>query len=204
MDGHYDLVVSGKIVLPALWEKVVEPGMEVSMHMWPMPESPSQGQGPSPPGGHQIGHRTREYGSSNLGSPRPPRPPPSHNHRSPAILPPPSPPSNHQYRSEGSPESEILSAAEGQRFHTQKSLQALPWMAKEIATGGRGRTASERSTRAEGIPCSVCGKTENTRRCVRCKAVAYCGEEHQKADWKTHKKSCASKEVQSGREGHVR
>lgn len=33
MDAHYDMLVSGEIVLPALWEKIVKPGMEVSMHM---------------------------------------------------------------------------------------------------------------------------------------------------------------------------
>ncbi|CZR65636.1 uncharacterized protein PAC_15536 [Phialocephala subalpina] len=141
MDGHYDLVVSDDIVLPWLWEKVVEPGMEVSMHMWPMPEAPSRGQGPS--GGRQIGQRTREYGSGNLVPRRPPHPPPSHTHRrhrSPALLPPPLPPSNHHGSGEGSPESETLGAAEGQGFDRQKGLQAFPRMAKEKnALEGRGQ-----------------------------------------------------------------
>jgi len=44
----------------------------------------------------------------------------------------------------------------------------------------------------EILPCNVCGETEKTMRCGRCKVVAYCGKEHQKADWKVHKRVCAS------------
>ncbi len=44
----------------------------------------------------------------------------------------------------------------------------------------------------EILPCKVCGETGKTKRCGRCKVVAYCGKEHQKADWKVHKKICAS------------
>jgi hypothetical protein len=44
----------------------------------------------------------------------------------------------------------------------------------------------------EILPCKVCGGTEKTKRCARCKVTAYCGKEHQKADWKAHKKICAS------------
>ncbi|KAH6953734.1 hypothetical protein BKA56DRAFT_604793 [Ilyonectria sp. MPI-CAGE-AT-0026] len=40
----------------------------------------------------------------------------------------------------------------------------------------------------EILPCKVCGKTEEIKRCGRCKVVGYCGKEQQKADWKVHKK----------------
>ena len=43
----------------------------------------------------------------------------------------------------------------------------------------------------EMIACKVCGKL-NTMRCGRCKVVAYCGKEHQKADWAAHKVVCSS------------
>ncbi|KAK8021657.1 hypothetical protein PG990_006795 [Apiospora arundinis] len=39
--GHYDLLTSdGEIILPQVWDKVIEPDWEISMHMWPMGETP--------------------------------------------------------------------------------------------------------------------------------------------------------------------
>ena len=38
-DGHYDLVgPNNEIIMPSLWEVLVEPGWHISMHMWPIPE----------------------------------------------------------------------------------------------------------------------------------------------------------------------
>lgn len=38
-DGHYDLLgPNGEIILPQVWETVVEPDWTITMHMWPMPE----------------------------------------------------------------------------------------------------------------------------------------------------------------------
>jgi hypothetical protein len=37
--------------------------------------------------------------------------------------------------------------------------------------------------RLEANACKMCGKTEGMKRCGQCKAVVYCGIEHQKADW---------------------
>jgi hypothetical protein len=42
----------------------------------------------------------------------------------------------------------------------------------------------------EILQCNVCGEAEKTMRCARCKVVAYCGKEHQKMDWKVHKRFC--------------
>lgn len=40
-EGHYDLVgPNGEIILPQVWETVLEPDWTVTMHMWPMPEPP--------------------------------------------------------------------------------------------------------------------------------------------------------------------
>jgi chemotaxis protein histidine kinase CheA len=37
--GHYDLMgPDGEIILPQVWETMIQPDWEVSMHMWPMPE----------------------------------------------------------------------------------------------------------------------------------------------------------------------
>lgn len=40
-EGMYDLLgPHGEIVMKSVWETVVEPGWEISMHMWPLPEPP--------------------------------------------------------------------------------------------------------------------------------------------------------------------
>jgi hypothetical protein len=39
--------------------------------------------------------------------------------------------------------------------------------------------------------CQICGTTENTKACAKCKSVFYCGSVHQKEDWKRHKLECA-------------
>ncbi|KAK7542456.1 uncharacterized protein J3D65DRAFT_216508 [Phyllosticta citribraziliensis] len=61
-EGHYDLVgPDGEIILPQVWETVVQPDWTVTMHMWPMeepappPRSPPMGGpmgGPMPPPPH--------------------------------------------------------------------------------------------------------------------------------------------------------
>lgn len=40
-EGHYDLVgPDGEIILPQVWDIVVQPDWAITMHMWPMPEPP--------------------------------------------------------------------------------------------------------------------------------------------------------------------
>lgn len=40
-DGHYDLVgPNGDIILPQVWDTVIEPDWTITMHMWPVPEKP--------------------------------------------------------------------------------------------------------------------------------------------------------------------
>lgn len=63
-EGHYDLVgPDGEIILPQVWESMIQPDMTITMHMWPMPEPP-----PPPP--QDIPSRTA------YGMPPPPPPPP--------------------------------------------------------------------------------------------------------------------------------
>ena len=34
-DGHYDLIgPHGEIILPQVWDTVIEPGLTISMHLW--------------------------------------------------------------------------------------------------------------------------------------------------------------------------
>ena len=47
-EGHYDLVgPNGEILLPQVWEVMIQPDWSVTMHMWPMPEPPTPLFGPS-------------------------------------------------------------------------------------------------------------------------------------------------------------
>lgn len=40
-DGQYDLLgPKDEIIMPSIWESVIEPGWEITMHMWPIPEPP--------------------------------------------------------------------------------------------------------------------------------------------------------------------
>ncbi|PWY77148.1 hypothetical protein BO94DRAFT_604240 [Aspergillus sclerotioniger CBS 115572] len=48
-EGHYDLVgPNGDIILPQVWETVIEPDWTITMHMWPIPEKPKTPE-PIPP-----------------------------------------------------------------------------------------------------------------------------------------------------------
>jgi hypothetical protein len=49
-EGHYDLVgPNGDIILPQVWETVIQPDWAVTMHMWPIPEVPKDPEMPPPP-----------------------------------------------------------------------------------------------------------------------------------------------------------
>lgn len=48
--GHYDLIgPDGEIILPRIWEMVVQPDWAITMHMWPMAEEPKEEKDPKPP-----------------------------------------------------------------------------------------------------------------------------------------------------------
>ncbi|CAI7601106.1 unnamed protein product [Penicillium viridicatum] len=49
-EGHYDLIgPNGDIILPQVWETVVEPDWAITMHMWPIPEKPKEDPPPPAP-----------------------------------------------------------------------------------------------------------------------------------------------------------
>ena len=52
-EGYYGLVgPDGEIILPTVWEKLIEPGWDITMHMWPMerfPQRPPSGFPSLPP-----------------------------------------------------------------------------------------------------------------------------------------------------------
>lgn len=44
MEGHYDLIApGGEIILPSVWESVIEPGWAITMTMWPTDKLPPLG-----------------------------------------------------------------------------------------------------------------------------------------------------------------
>ena len=93
-EGHYDLIgPNGEIILPQVWETMIEPDWSITMHMWPMPEPPKgpPGPPPGPPGhGHPFDRPRSGHRHSRHGPPPPPGPPPV-GHRG---GPPPPPPAN--------------------------------------------------------------------------------------------------------------
>ncbi|KAL8997036.1 MAG: hypothetical protein Q9169_003577 [Polycauliona sp. 2 TL-2023] len=49
-EGHYDLVgPDGEIILPQVWERVIEPDWTITMHMWPIPLPPPPDRPPPYP-----------------------------------------------------------------------------------------------------------------------------------------------------------
>ena len=49
-EGHYDLLgPHGEIILPHVWETVIEPDWTITMHMWPMVEEKEEEPAPPPP-----------------------------------------------------------------------------------------------------------------------------------------------------------
>ena len=45
VDGEYDLIgPKDEVIMPSIWESVIEPGWEIKMHLWAIPE-PQEGGG---------------------------------------------------------------------------------------------------------------------------------------------------------------
>ncbi|KAH7021704.1 hypothetical protein B0J12DRAFT_393208 [Macrophomina phaseolina] len=73
-----------------------------------------------------------------------------------------------------------------------RTRQQIQGMMSTIVQENQSERVSAPRAPMEIMPCKICGKTEATKRCARCQVVAYCGKEHQKADWKVHKQICTS------------
>ena len=72
-------------------------------------------------------------------------------------------------------------------------IQTRQAIQEEMLEAGAGREAE-----VEGTVCAVCGTRKQIQRCGRCKAVAYCGKDHQRVHWKIHKESCVRQDEQTG------
>ncbi|KZT38749.1 hypothetical protein SISSUDRAFT_1061682 [Sistotremastrum suecicum HHB10207 ss-3] len=56
-------------------------------------------------------------------------------------------------------------------------------------------TVSDRRDKAKIALCATCGTTHELKACSRCRKMWYCGGEHQKQHWKTHKRDCVAAEA---------
>jgi len=63
------------------------------------------------------------------------------------------------------------------------------------------------------LQCAVCSKNQNLMACTACRGIFYCGKDHQKEHWKTHKPTCGKiqeaakagvfkETIQAGQEGN--
>lgn len=73
-EGHYDLVgPDGEIILPQIWDTVVQPDWSITMHMWPIAEPPPPPPPPEapklPPPPPEIVHVERPH-KSRSGKPK--------------------------------------------------------------------------------------------------------------------------------------
>lgn len=87
-EGHYDLIgPNNEIILPGVWETVIEPDWTITMHMWPMPEPPKEEEPPPievvevvapphPEEGKKKGKSRRSAAPASDAPPPPPPPPP--------------------------------------------------------------------------------------------------------------------------------
>ncbi|KAK4453880.1 hypothetical protein QBC34DRAFT_393629 [Podospora aff. communis PSN243] len=88
-EGHYDLIgPDGEILIPTVWDKVIQPDWSITMHMWPLermpqrPRFPRMGNPMMHPGinsgrlVHPNGHEMPPMGPR--GAPPPPPPPTGH------------------------------------------------------------------------------------------------------------------------------
>ncbi|KAI9745918.1 MAG: hypothetical protein M1818_000599 [Claussenomyces sp. TS43310] len=75
---------------------------------------------------------------------------------------------------------------------TRQKIQDMMELMMGEGQGPVSAGAGAARNTVEILPCRVCRKTEATKKCAQCMLVAYCGREHQKADWKVHKRLCAA------------
>ena len=66
---------------------------------------------------------------------------------------------------------------------------AAPLASMKRAAGAGAGSSEPAAFAGSGFDCAVCGAA-NSAVCARCRLVGYCGVEHQRKDWPTHKSVC--------------
>lgn len=152
-DGHYDLVgPDGEIILPQVWETMVQPDWAITMHMWPMPEPPPQPPPPepvvvlpSPPPTAKVpkkGSRNKKRESAHIVIPPPPPMVMLDHHMPPPPPPPPMP--MPMGPPPGAATVEVIHAAPSVSGSRPKQKKAKPSGFMQWAAGGgaTGRSSS--------------------------------------------------------------
>ncbi|OJT13568.1 hypothetical protein TRAPUB_9884 [Trametes pubescens] len=76
------------------------------------------------------------------------------------------------------------------RDEVKSTTEAL----REVLRDGKPSPGHDSLAGSETTRCAKCSKLDGSlRKCSRCKAVSYCSEGCQKADWKKHKSTCEAK-----------
>ncbi|TPX40160.1 hypothetical protein SeLEV6574_g06752 [Synchytrium endobioticum] len=73
--------------------------------------------------------------------------------------------------------------------HTETVMTAWARLIRQAAAGGMFEKRLEALERLRMF-CVVCRSTQALKQCARCYSVYYCGQDHQKEDWKLHKSVC--------------
>lgn len=145
-EGHYDLVgPDGEIILPQVWETMVQPDWQITMHMWPMPEPPPPppppppevvAPPPPPPKPSKKGAKKKRE-SAHIVIPPPPPPPVV----MPDPMPPPPPPAP---MPAGAAPVEIVTPVPtaGSSRPRQKKAAPSGFMKWAAGSGGAGRSSS--------------------------------------------------------------
>ena len=127
-EGHYDLVgPDGEIILPRVWDSVIQPDWTITMHMWPIAEEKKEDDpkapAPPPPPSHvkPSGGSKKDRSRGILGSRR----------KRPTSMPPPpdapeapAPPS-----SDGGPIIEVVPQDKERKKNNRRSQSVTPFLA---------------------------------------------------------------------------
>jgi hypothetical protein len=78
MNGHYDLIgPNEEIILPQVWETIIEPDWTITMHMWPMPQPKPVPPPGAPPAMFHGGRPRSRHGHHPFHGGQGPPPPPA-------------------------------------------------------------------------------------------------------------------------------
>jgi chemotaxis protein histidine kinase CheA len=143
-NGHYHLLgPNGEIILPQVWDIVVQPGWDIKMQMWPLPSDPLEVKVNSGIGGSSRS-RPQVSGSKSAGKRASvgPAPPP----------PPPPPPAPAQHASPLPPPMHMPSVFVGHDDHDDPVVEIVEESHSRGRSGSSGGKSSANSSKKKQVP----------------------------------------------------